>query len=136
MSLDTGRGRRCLSIRVIMEKTTTTTNFLLREALPGWHSRCVQQENLIAQLNWRGGRGKKRIKRQQSLVKKIYAHCSLTSFGKCSSLGHLQADCLPLDILAALSFVFPIYLVVHILKHCYQQDFTCKHTKILLVDIL
>ena len=25
---------------------------------------------------------------------------------------------------------------VHILKHCYQQEFACKHTKILLVDIL
>ena len=54
-----------------------------------------------------------RRERQQSVVKKMYAHCSLTSFGKCSSLGHLQADCLPLDILAALSFVFPIYLVTY-----------------------
>ena len=25
---------------------------------------------------------------------------------------------------------------LHILKHCYQQEFACKHTKILLVDIL
>ena len=33
---------------------------------------------------------------------------------------------------------FKILLVpwLHILKHCYQQEFACKHTKILLVDIL
>ena len=32
----------------------------------------------------------------------------------------------------------PSSLVTHIelLKHCYQQEFACKHTKILLVDIL
>ena len=35
-------------------------------------------------------------------------------------------------------FKIDILLVpwLHILKHCYQQEFACKHTKILLVDIL
>ena len=70
-SLDTGRGRRCLSIRKIMGKTTINiSNFRLREALPGWHSKWVQQENFIAQLNWRGGRGEKKNRRQQLVVKR------------------------------------------------------------------
>ena len=29
-----------------------------------------------------------------------------------------------------------LFTWLHTLKHCYQQDFACKHTKILLVDIL